>query len=65
MKTVIVLERLLHCALLYVWMAVLVLCFKGYRAGGVEETSSVPECIKSCSVGLLNNDGRGEIIEIL
>lgn len=31
-------EALLHCTLLYVWMVVLVLSFKGYRVGGAEET---------------------------
>lgn len=39
-------EALLHCTLLYVWMVVLMFCFKGYRAGGVEETCLLPERIK-------------------
>lgn len=46
-------EALLHCTLLYVWMV----CshFKGYKAGGVEETSLVSEHTKVCSICLPNN----------
>lgn len=47
------------------WMAVLMLCVKGYRAGGVEETSFSAEDIKPRSARLRNNGGRGALIETL